>query len=124
MDIIFLRDFRLDLTIGIHEWEKMAPQTVQLDLEIGLPHSRAGETDHVEDTIDYAQVVGRIRDLAAHRAFGLVEALAENIAALLLHEFHSPWVRVSVAKLGLMRGVRQTGVIIERGTRADAKLPR
>ncbi len=52
MDILFLRDFRLDLIIGIYEWERKIPQPVKLDLEIGLPEHQAGETDDVCDTIE------------------------------------------------------------------------
>jgi len=47
MDKIFLDEVRLDLIIGIYEWERKVPQTIQLDIEIGLPHSRAGQSDDV-----------------------------------------------------------------------------
>lgn len=118
MDIIFLREVKVDIFVGIYEWERKVPQTVQLDLEVGLPHSRACETDNVEDTIDYGRIVARIRESLAERRFALVEALAEHISRLIRQEFGAPWVRISVAKLGLIRGVKQLGVVIERGSRA------
>jgi len=114
MDKIFLDEVRLDLIIGIYEWERKVPQTIQLDIEIGLPHSRAGQSDDVTDTIDYGAVVARIRETVAERHFNLVEALAEHIAHLILHEFGSPWAKVKVAKLGMLRGVKRVGVTIER----------
>jgi dihydroneopterin aldolase len=114
MDKIFIDEVRLDLIIGIYEWERKVPQTIQLDIEIGLPHSRAGQSDDVADTVDYGAVVARIRETAAERHFNLVEALAEHIAHLILHEFGSPWTRVKVAKLGALRGVKRVGVTIER----------
>jgi len=117
MDIIFLRDFKLDIIIGIYEWERKVPQTIQLDLEIGLPSSRACETDDVEDTIDYALIVARIQETLAAKHHSLVEALAEHVAQLIRNEFGAPWVKVSVAKLGLIRGVKQLGVVIERGSK-------
>ena len=115
MDIIFLRDFRLDLIIGIYEWERKVPQTIQIDLEIGLPSSRAGASDKVEDTIDYGMVVQRIRESLQEHHFSLVEALAEHIAQLIQQGFNAPWVKISVTKLGLIRGVKLVGVTIERG---------
>lgn len=114
MDKIFLDEVRLDLIIGIYEWERKVPQTIQLDIEIGLPHSRAGQSDDVADTIDYSAVVARICETAAERHFNLVEALAEHIAHLILNEFGSPWAKVKVAKLGMLRGVKRVGVTIER----------
>ncbi|MEJ5211101.1 MAG: dihydroneopterin aldolase [Burkholderiales bacterium] len=117
MDIIFLHDFRLELLIGIYPWERHMPQTVQIDLDIGLPSSRAGETDRIDDTIDYGAVVARLRESLARRHFDLLEALAEHIAHIVRHEFGAPWVRVTVTKLGMLKDIRRVGLTIERGTR-------
>ena len=46
-----------------------------------------------------------------------MEKLAEHIANLLLRDFGAKWIQVSVAKLGVMGGVRRAGVSIERGER-------
>jgi dihydroneopterin aldolase len=120
MDILFLREFDLELIIGIYEWERKVPQTVRIDMEIGLPAQRAGETDDVADSIDYGAVARRVRETVSERRFNLVEALAEHIARLTREEFGAPWVRVSVTKLAIVRGVRQLGVTIERGERDRA----
>lgn len=120
MDKIFLEEIKLDLIIGIYEWERKAPQTIHMDIQIGLPHSRAGQSDQVEDTIDYGAVVARIRETAAENHFNLVEALAEHVAQLILREFGSPWTRVSIAKLGALRGVKRLGIVIERSTESNA----
>jgi dihydroneopterin aldolase len=52
MDILFLRDFRLEMIIGLYEWERKAPQPVMIDLEIGLYDHKAGHTDRIADTIN------------------------------------------------------------------------
>jgi dihydroneopterin aldolase len=116
MDTIFISDFRLEILIGVYEWERRVPQTVQLDLEIGLP-PRAKRSDKIGDTIDYARVVGRIEQSLAENRFLLVEALAEHIAKLVMGEFGAPWIRASVTKLGALKGVKRLGVTIERGTK-------
>lgn len=117
MDIIFLHDFKAKTLIGIYPWERIVPQTIQLNLEIALPTSRACQSDKIEDALDYALIIERINEILANRHFSLLEALAEHIAQTILTEFQSPWVKVSVAKLGIIRGVKKLGVCIER--RAD-----
>lgn len=117
MDIIFIQDFRLEMLIGVYEWERHVQQTVQLDIEIGLP-PREKRSDRIGDTIDYSKVVARIRTTIAENRFLLVEALAEHIAQLIMSEFHAPWVKASVTKLGALQGVKRLGVTIERGSRA------
>jgi dihydroneopterin aldolase len=114
VDIIFISDFRIDMLIGVNEWERRVPQTVQLDLEIGLP-PRERRSDRIGDTIDYAKVVGRIEQSVSANRFLLVEALAEHIAQLVMSEFDSPWVKASVTKLGAIRSVKRLGITVERG---------
>ena len=91
------------------------PQTIEISLRIGASTASAGASDDIRDTIDYAVVAERLRTELGARHFNLLEKLAEYVATLLLEDFGAQWVRVSVAKLGMMRGVRRVGVVIERG---------
>jgi dihydroneopterin aldolase len=115
MDIIFLREIRLDARIGIYKREKAITQTVELDLDLALPDDRVFKSGKVADTIDYAVVVERIRAALVEQHYGLVENLAEHVAQIILKEFRAPWVRVSIAKIGAQPNARRVGVVIERG---------
>jgi dihydroneopterin aldolase len=117
MDILFLRDFRLDLTIGLYDWERQAPQPVLIDLEIGLYDHKAGHSDQIADTIDYGKVAERIRQSATAQQFHLVEALGEHIAEIVRGEFGAPWVRITLRKIAILGHVKELGIIIERGSR-------
>lgn len=118
MDIIFIRDFRLNILVGMYDWERVAPQIVQLDLEIGIPGAHASVSDTIADTIDYAKVVARIEENLRDNKIELLEKLAEHIAQIVRGEFKAPWVKVSVTKLAALKNVKQLGVTIERGSRA------
>ncbi|HUO44709.1 MAG TPA: dihydroneopterin aldolase [Burkholderiales bacterium] len=117
MDIIFIHELKIETRIGVYAWEKKVPQTIQLDLEVGLPGGRATGSDNIGDTIDYSRVAARAERLFREQHFPLLESAAEALAAAIMREFKTPWVRVSVAKLGPLRNVRKLGVIIERGER-------
>ena len=65
-------------------------------------------------------VAKRLQQFVADSSFQLVETLAEKIAEIVLAEFEVAWVRVKLNKPGAIRGARDVGVIIERGTRPDA----
>jgi dihydroneopterin aldolase len=114
MDIIFLRELKIETLIGVYEWEKRVPQTLQFDLEIGLPDSRACQTDNIKDALNYADIVRHIQAVLSSRHFNLLEALAEHIAQILLNDFNAPWVRISVAKLNAIRGSKMVGISLER----------
>ncbi len=117
MDIVFIRELRAETLVGVYAWERQVRQTIEVDLEIALPSSRACETDNVADTIDYSKVVRRVHEELARHQFKLLEALAEHLARVVREEFRAPWVKVSVAKLRMMQGVKQLGVSIERGVK-------
>lgn len=119
MDIIFIDELRVSTLIGIYPREKAMPQTVEMSLQIGTVTTSAGASDDIGDTIDYATVVERLRAELASQHFNLLEKLAEYVARLLLEDFGATWVRVSIAKLGMMPGVRRVGVVIERGERPE-----
>jgi len=114
MDAIVIRELRVEALIGIHRRERHAPQTVSIDLEIGVPGSAVFASDKVADTIDYEKVAAGIRALAASGHFRLVETFADRIAALLIDDFAAPWVKVSAAKVGILANAKFVGVTIER----------
>lgn len=117
MDIVFIRDLRIDTVIGIYDWERRIKQTLRLDLEMGTDIRKAGETDAIEDTLDYKAVAKRVIAFVEQSEFQLVEAMAERIAGLLMEEFGIPWLRLTLGKPGAVRGAKEVGVVIERGRR-------
>jgi dihydroneopterin aldolase len=113
MDTIFIREFRVDAWVGVYDWEKQRPQTLEVDIEIGLA-PMARRTENIHDTVNYGEVVERVRKELAEHKFRLLEALAEHLCGVIMSEFRGTWVRFSVAKVGHVRGVRKLGVTLER----------
>ena len=114
MDFIFIRELRLQAWVGLYKYEKAASQTVELDLEIALPGSAVFQSHKVTDTINYAEVVERLRAVLAEEKFGLVEVLVERVAGIIIDEFHAPQVKVCMTKLGVLREAKRVGVCVER----------
>jgi dihydroneopterin aldolase len=117
VDFIFIDDMRVDAHVGIFEREKVAPQSLEISLTFGVP-DEAAQDDDIDKTIRYDAVIDRIRADLATRHFNLLETLGEYVIGLLLEEFGAPWVKIRIAKMGIMKGVRRVGVQIER-SRAD-----
>ena len=114
MDKIFLSGLKLQAMVGIYPEERISSRPVQIDLEIGVPGKRVFTSGDVEDTVDYAAVSERIRVELARVRFGLLEEMSQAIARIVLEEFGSPWVRVTLIKLGVLGDGIKVGVSIER----------
>ncbi len=114
LDIIFVRDIRLETLIGAYEFERRQPRTLQVNIEIGRRALLACKTDRLSDTIDYSAVVASVRDLFASHAFHLLEPLAETLADRMLARFDAHWISVEISKTGIVPNARDVGVRIER----------
>lgn len=114
MDHIFIRDFEFETLIGFHKRERVVPQKIRLDLEIGIANQAVFASDRVADCIDYSKVTARIREVLSGQHYNLVEALADRIARLVLEEFGAAAVKVSVAKLGVLKEAGRVGVTVLR----------
>lgn len=119
MDIIYLSDLRIDTVIGIFDWERRIKQTISLDIEMATDIRKAASSDTIEDTLDYKSVAKRIIGFVEKSEFQLVETLAERICDIILSEFNVPWVKLRLNKQGAVRGARDVGVLIERGSKTE-----
>jgi 7,8-dihydroneopterin aldolase/epimerase/oxygenase len=119
MDIIYLRDLRIDTVIGIYGWERQVKQTIVFDLEMATDIKKAARSDCIEDTLNYKAVAKRLIDFVSHSQFALVETLAERVCEIIVTEFNVPWVRLQLNKKGAVRGARDVGIIIERGVKPE-----
>ena len=117
MDIVYIRDLRIDTVIGIYEWERRVRQTVALDLEMAADVQRAAATDNIADALNYKAVAKRLIAFVEASQFQLVETLAERVAEIVMGEFGVPWLRLRLNKEGALRGARDVGVVLERGYR-------
>lgn len=117
MDIVYIRDLKIETVIGIYDWEREIKQTISLDVEMAHDIRRAAETDNIEDTLNYKAVAKRMIAFIGESEFLLVETMAEKCASIILTEFSVPWLRLRLSKPGAVRGSQDVGVIIERGNK-------
>jgi FolB domain-containing protein len=118
-DRVLISGLRVRCIVGVNDWERLVPQEIEMDIELLASLRRAGQTDRIEDTVNYRSVTKRVVAAAEGSKFRLVEALAEEVARVCLGEGTLVQaVSVTVRKPGAVRGANWVGVKITR-TRAD-----
>lgn len=122
MDIIYIRDLKIETVIGIYAWERQVKQAIILNLHMATDIRRAAATDQIEHTLNYKAVAKRLIEFVSHSEFQLVETLAEKITEVVMTEFNVSWVRLELNKRGAVRGAKDVGVLIERGTQISHSL--
>jgi dihydroneopterin aldolase len=69
-----------------------------VDLELAVDLAAAGRTDDLDQTVDYGSLAGRVAEVVGGRSRNLLEAVAEDVAQLVLADERVRQVRVRVAK--------------------------
>jgi FolB domain-containing protein len=114
MDQIFITDLLIRGVIGISEREREQPQDILVNITIFTDIKTAGKSDNVEDSVNYRTVAKKVLSHVEKVQRYTVEALATDIAGLVLAEPNVTKVRVKVEKPGAVRFSRSVGVEIER----------
>ena len=78
-DKIILKGMRFYGRHGCLPAELELGQWFELDMEIGLDLSRAGASDALQDTLDYAALYAQVKALMEGPSFALIEALAAQL---------------------------------------------
>ena len=113
-DVIVIKDLRLRGIIGINDWEREKRQDILVNITLYGDLSKAGESDQIEDTINYRTVTKKaITHVEGSERF-TVEALATDLAKIALTEPGVTRVMVSVEKPGALRFADSVGIVIER----------
>lgn len=84
MDVIQLTGIRCYGYTGYLAEERFLGQWFEVDLRIGLDLAIAGQSDRIEDTLDYRSTIAAVKEVIATAKFDLVEKLAETIITTVL----------------------------------------
>lgn len=98
-DVIELSGLRCIGVVGVLPEERVRPQPIEIDIEVAADLAPAGNSDALEDTLDYALIAAVAERQVRTGGFTLLEALAEAICAELTTDPRVRRVTVAVRKV-------------------------
>lgn len=99
MDRIKLKGMTFYAFHGVSKSERELGQQYEIDVELSVDTKKAGNTDNIEDTINYAEVFDRVESIVEKNSFKLLETVAERISNALLKDFEISGIKVVVRKI-------------------------
>jgi 7,8-dihydroneopterin aldolase/epimerase/oxygenase len=100
MDVIQLTGIRCYGYTGYLHEERVLGQWFEVDLRIWLDLATAGQSDRIEDTLDYRGVITAVKETISTAKFALVEKLADAIISKVLAEDRVQRVELKLHKPG------------------------
>ena len=103
---IFIRDLKLQVSIGIHDFERKAAQTVVVNADLILLDAGKAHDDRIANVLDYDFIHDGIVELAKGRHFNLQETLCEAILDHCMKAAQVVEARVSTEKPDVYKDYR------------------
>lgn len=110
---IFIRDFVVEMEIGVNESEKGKKQRVVINVSVVPKTWPSLSRDNIADTVSYDDIVKIIQEISSHGHTHLVETVAEKIAQSCLEALPVRRINVKVEKPDIY-GFAVPGVEITR----------
>jgi dihydroneopterin aldolase len=83
---------------GVFDFERRQGQTFVIDITLGLDTSVAAASDDLQDTVDYGNLVARVKAAVESDPVDLIETVAQRIADECLAQGRVEWARVTIHK--------------------------
>ena len=98
MDCIRIKSLKVKARHGVYEFERKKDGTFELDIELYLSLEKSGQSDKLEHTIDYDNIVSIATKAFTEKDYNLVEAAAESVCGKLLNALNVYKVILRVRK--------------------------
>ena len=121
-DSIVIRGIRGYGYTGFFEAEQSLGQWFEVDLRIAVDLARCGEEDDLAHTLDYSEVVQRVKELLETRRCRTIERLATLIAEAVLAfpQAQRLWIRLSKVAAPIPGFDGRIAIELERSRRETA----
>lgn len=114
MDKVLIEGLEAEAIIGVFDWEREVKQKVVLDLQMKWDNKKAALTDSLEYALDYNAISLKLVDFIENSSFQLIEALAENVADILITDFNVPELELKLSKPAAVNAAENVAVKIKR----------
>lgn len=112
---LFLRNYEVQINIGVHEFEKKGEQRVLINVDLFIPLALSTpQGDHLHEVVDYDFMRDTIAKRMAQGHIHLQETLCDDVARAMLAHPKVRAVRVSTEKPDVYPDCESVGVEVFR----------
>jgi FolB domain-containing protein len=113
-DRILVKNLLVRGILGIKPDERVKRQDIVINLELEADLRPAGQSDDIDDAVNYRSITKEVIELVEHSSFHTVEKLATEIARVAVTGYPVQSATVTVEKPGALRFAESVGVTVTR----------
>lgn len=115
---LFVEGYDLDLSIGVHDFERESKQKVIVDIMVDMQPLPPNASDDIEDVFSYQEITDYLEGLQESAHTDLVESLAVKIGAFCMRDQRVKRASVKISKPDIVSGCEGVGtrMVFEQGS--------
>ncbi len=111
---VIIKDLTLNISVGIHSFEKKKKQRVKFNIEILTDPYVSPNNKNLNSILNYEEVVTRIEKLVNLKHHELLEDLAENIFNILFKNKLVKKINLKLEKLDILKKTKSVGIAVSK----------
>ena len=111
---VIIKDLILNISIGIHNFEKKKRQRVKFNIEILTNPYVTPNNKDLNSILNYEEIVSKIEKIAYLKHHELLEDLAENIFNMILKNKLVKKINLKIEKLDILKKTKSVGIEVSK----------
>ena len=111
---VIIKDLILNISIGIHNFEKKKRQRVKFNIEILTNPYVSPNNKNLTSILNYEEIVSKIEKLTSLKHHELLEDLAENIFDIIFKNRIVKKINLKIEKLEILKKTKSVGIEVSK----------
>ena len=111
---VIIKDLILNISIGIHNFEKKKKQRVKFNIEILTNPYVTPNNKDLNSILNYEEIVSKIERIAYLKHHKLLEDLAENIFNMIFSNKLVKKIYLKIEKLDILKKTKSVGIEVSK----------
>ncbi len=111
---VIIKDLILNISVGIHNFEKKKKQRVKFNIEILTNPYVIPNNKDLNSILDYEKIIGQIQKITFLRHHELLEDLAENIFNMIFKNKLVKKINLKIEKLDILKKANSVGIEVSK----------
>jgi len=111
---VIIKDLILNISIGIHNFEKKKRQRVKFNIEILTNPYVTPNNKDLNSILNYEEIVSKIEKIAYLKHHELLEDLAESIFNMIFRNKLVKKINLKIEKLDILKKTKSVGIEVSK----------
>ena len=111
---VIIKDLILNISIGIHNFEKKKRQRVKFNIEILTNPYVSPNNKDLNSILNYEEIVNKIEKITYLKHYELLEDLAENIFNMIFRNKLVKKINLKIEKLDILKKTKSVGIEVSK----------